>query len=137
MFFYLLTFSSISSNVFSYDKKNDSPIREKGGQIMSESESESEHNEGEVSEQDRIFLDLQKTVARIANRAVVFSVLWLGGIGSIFAIYFGLKCLKQIKTADVELKGKGKALFGITFGIVGVLLFTFLWYGVITGQVSL
>jgi len=97
----------------------------------------SELNEYEVSEQDELFLALQRTVNRTGNRAVIFSVLvMLGGIGSILAIYFGFKCLKQIKTAEVELKGKGKALFGITFGLIGILLFIFFWYGIITGQMN-
>ena len=74
----------------------------------------SELNEHEVSEQEEIFPDLQRTVNRMANRAVIFSVLvMLGGIGSIFAIYFGLKCLKQIKNAEVELKGKYLPSFGM------------------------
>lgn len=94
-------------------------------------------DEFETIEAEELFIKLQKTVNRAANRAVVFSVLWFGGIGSIFAIYFGFKCLKLLKeNADEKLKGKGKALFGITVGIVGVVLFAAFWYATITGQWS-
>lgn len=94
-----------------------------------------QNNEYEITEAEELFIKLQKSVARAANRAVVFSVLWFGGIGSMFAIYFGFKCLKLLKeNADVKLKGKGKALFGITLGIVGVVLFAVYWHAIITGQ---
>lgn len=86
-------------------------------------------------EAEKKFIRLQKTVSRTANRAVVFSVLWLGGIGSVFAVYFGFKCLQLLKIhANPELKGRGKAIFGITLGICGVILFIAFWSGLITGS---
>lgn len=97
-----------------------------------------ERNEQEIIEAEERFITLQKTVSRAANRAVIFSLLWFGGIGSAFAVYFGFKCLQLLKThAEEELKGKGKALFGIALGIIGILFFIVWWFLVITGRLDL
>jgi len=93
-----------------------------------------EHDPAALEAEER-FLKLQKTVSRAANRAVVFSVLWLGGIGSAFAIYFGFQCLELLKVnAGLELKGRGKAIFGIILGICGVISFIAYWLGVLSNS---
>ena len=73
----------------------------------------------------------QTILNRMVNKSVVFGILWAAGLGSFFALLYGLKSLKLIKKSEVELKGKGKALFGITIGILGLLLFIPFWYMVI------
>lgn len=72
----------------------------------------------------------QEIVTRMINKCIVFSIFWFGGIGSILAIFFGLKALMRIKNEnEVELKGRGKVIVGIIVGLLGVFLSFHLWFG--------
>lgn len=73
----------------------------------------------------------QTILNRRINKSIVFAILWLGGIGSFFALLYGLKSLKFINNSEEELAGKGKALFGVGLGIFGLILFIPFWYMVI------
>ncbi len=67
---------------------------------------------------ENVETDLQKSFTRLANKSAIFSILWLGGIGSIFAVQFGLEAFKLIKGRKYKLKGKAKALYGLVMGLV-------------------
>ena len=70
----------------------------------------------------------QAEITRTANRSIVFSILWIAGLGSLLAVYFGLKALKQIRAeSNDEIRGREKAIAGIILGMIGVLMFTPLW----------
>lgn len=92
------------------------------------SDSEPPELEPEPSDSEKEDDESQEIVTRLANKSVVFSILWLGGIGSIFAVYFGFKSLKRIKAGKSEPKGKVKALFGIVMGILGLALCIPFWH---------
>lgn len=89
--------------------------------------------ESETMESDSILPEVQEIVTGMVKKSLVFSMFWFAGIGSIFAIYYGWKSLKLIVEAEEEIKGKGKAIFGIIFGILGVLAWIPFWYGLTTG----
>lgn len=88
----------------------------------------SDYIESETTGSDSISSEIQEIVTRMVKKSILFSIFWLAGIGSIFAIYYGWKSLKLIMEAEEKIKGKGKAIFGIIFGILGVLVWIPFWY---------
>jgi hypothetical protein len=54
--------------------------------------------------------------------AVVLSVLWVGGIGSLGAIACGHLALRSIRRSGGQLRGRDQALFGLALGYAGVLI---------------
>ncbi|MFQ5650612.1 MAG: DUF4190 domain-containing protein [bacterium] len=80
---------------------------------------------------ERQFDDLQDAVMRLAKRSFALGIFWLAGIGSSFAIYYGVKSLSLIKEGRQELRGKGLAIAGILFGSVGVLAWLPFWLGLV------
>jgi Domain of unknown function (DUF4190) len=50
----------------------------------------------------------------------VLSVLWLGGLGSLLAIVFGIRGRNQIDASHGREAGRGLATAGITLGVIGV-----------------
>lgn len=91
----------------------------------------SDYIESETTKSDSI-PEVQEIVTRMVKKSMLFSIFWLAGIGSIFAIYYGWKSLKLIMESEEQIKGKGKAIFGIIFGILGVLVWIAFWFGLIT-----
>jgi hypothetical protein len=69
----------------------------------------------------------QDQVNRGLKFGVIFSILWLAGLGSLYALIQGLKFRKAISQSDGNLVGIGKAWWCI---IVGGLGFSF-WLVVI------
>jgi hypothetical protein len=56
-----------------------------------------------------------------AIASLVLGVLWLGGLGAVFALGFGLVALKQIKRSGGAQSGEGLALAGTILGGIGIL----------------
>ena len=57
----------------------------------------------------------------MAIAALVLSILWLFGIGSIAAVILGLVALRQIKAANGAQGGKGLAIAGTVIGGLGII----------------
>ena len=64
--------------------------------------------------------DQQKLNAAL-RWGIAFSVVWLAGIGSLIAMYLGLRG-RRIITANPGLRGKGRAWWCIIVGGTGVAL---------------
>jgi hypothetical protein len=58
----------------------------------------------------------------LAIGSLVSAVLWMGGLGSLFAVILGHLALRQIGAADGRQAGRGVALAGLTLGYLGLLL---------------
>jgi hypothetical protein len=52
---------------------------------------------------------------------LVLSILWLGGLGSILAVIFGVIALSHIRQSQGRTQGGGLATAGLVIGIVGIL----------------
>lgn len=74
----------------------------------------------------------RRTTNGFAIAALVLGVLWLGGLGAVFALAFGLVALKQIKRSNGTQSGDGMALAGAILGGVGILGAIILWTVVAT-----
>ena len=74
------------------------------------------------------YVPAQKTNG-LAVASLVCSLVWLGGLGSILAIVFGIIARSQIRKSEGNVQGTGLALAGIIVGVVGlvaVILFVIL-----------
>ncbi|HEY3871773.1 MAG TPA: DUF4190 domain-containing protein [Actinocrinis sp.] len=56
----------------------------------------------------------------LAVASVVSAVLWLAGIGAVFALVFGYRAHRQIKDSAGAQAGAGLAVAGIVLGWIGV-----------------
>jgi hypothetical protein len=88
----------------------------------------------DMNEEDKL-VENQRIVRQMVHKSVIFSILWLGGIGSVFAIYYGLSALLLIKKkkAEMPLKGKIKAVVGIFLGISGIIAFISILHHLLSG----
>lgn len=66
--------------------------------------------------------------ARYSRYSIVWAVLWLGGVGSLLALHFGARAL-TLARGQPSLP-KGKAIFGVVMGVVGVIGWLSIWGGV-------
>ncbi len=57
----------------------------------------------------------------MAIAALILSIIWLAGLGSILAIILGIVALRQIRESDGAQGGRGMAISGIVIGVIGVL----------------
>lgn len=57
----------------------------------------------------------------LAIASLVFSLLWLFGVGSILAIVFGILARRRIKRSEGQETGAGLALAGAVIGIAGIV----------------
>jgi len=57
-----------------------------------------------------------------AVASLLLGVLWLGGIGSVFALIFGYRARHQIKDSAGSQKGSGLAIAGIVLGWIGIAI---------------
>jgi hypothetical protein len=55
-----------------------------------------------------------------ATASIVFAILWLGGVGSLFAILLGFNARGQIKRSRGAYTGRGLAAGGLLLGFVGL-----------------
>jgi len=77
----------------------------------------------------------QKKVMKYNKVALIFSLLWLGGVGSLIAILYSNKVLKIIKHSEHSLSGKGMAIFCLILGILGVSFWGFIILGSIISRI--
>lgn len=64
-----------------------------------------------------------------AVAALVFGILWMGGLGSLLAVIFGAVAISQINQSNGGQGGKGMAVAGFVLGIVFLLLTPLVYLG--------
>jgi hypothetical protein len=69
----------------------------------------------------------QVQVRMLLRSGVLFSVLWLAGIGSLIALWRGLEAKRLIERADRPLEGMGAAWWCIIVGSLGILVWLPMW----------
>ena len=67
-------------------------------------------------------LELQIKVSKILSRGFVFSIVWMGGIGSFIAFISGLKARKIICHSNGEIGGIKMAWWCIIAGALGMII---------------
>jgi hypothetical protein len=66
--------------------------------------------------------DVVKTATNgMAVASLVLGIVWLGGLGAVLALIFGIKARRQIDLARGAQGGRGLAIAGIVLGIVGIV----------------
>jgi hypothetical protein len=68
----------------------------------------------EVSEQDR--------VDALLRRGIIFSIVWLAGVGSTVAVVSALQARRRIRDSGGALRGSGRVWWCLIVGGVGLLL---------------
>jgi len=68
---------------------------------------------------------LEARFRRDSARSLVCGVFWLGGIGSVLAIYFGLKALSLRREAPAL--PKTRPVFGLALGLAGLAILFLEW----------
>jgi hypothetical protein len=68
-----------------------------------------------------------------AIAALVLSLIWLGGLGSMLAVVFGSKAKQDIRRSSGDLGGDGMATAGIVLGILGIMGAATVWIGLLAG----
>ena len=63
----------------------------------------------------------------LAIASLVLSIIWLGGLGSILAVIFGIVARRQIRRSQGRQGGDGLALAGLLVGVVGLLGVALVW----------
>ena len=58
-------------------------------------------------------------LSTVAIAGVVFGLLWLGGLGSILAVTFGI--IGLVETGSPQRRGRGVAVAALVLGVVGIL----------------
>lgn len=83
-------------------------------------------SDGEFSEKTK--KDVQKKVNSLITIGVMFSIIWMAGIGSIVSIVMGLKAKRIIKRASGNITGIGGVYWCLIVGWFGFIisLLTFL-----------
>lgn len=61
-------------------------------------------------------------MSKLLSHGFIFSVVWLGGIGSFLALLSGLKARKIINQSDGEIAGIRMAWWCIIVGALGTIL---------------
>lgn len=67
-------------------------------------------------------LELQIKVSKLLSRGFVFSIVWIGGIGSFIAFISGLKARKIINRSKGEIVGIRMAWWCIIVGALGMII---------------
>jgi hypothetical protein len=57
----------------------------------------------------------------LAIAALVLSILWIGGVGSLLAVIFGIVALSQIRSSSGRRRGQGLATSGLVIGALGLV----------------
>jgi hypothetical protein len=84
-----------------------------------------EEPEGPQPDEGQAEIQTDEVAARYSRYSVVWAVLWLGGVGSLLAMYFGIRALTLLRSAPATVKTK--AIFGVTFGGMGLILWLLIW----------
>ena len=66
-------------------------------------------------------LDLQIKVSKILSRGFVFSIVWLGGIGSLIAFISGLYAMRIIDKSKEQIGGIKMAWWCMIAGLIGMI----------------
>lgn len=66
-------------------------------------------------------LELQVKVSKILSRGFVFSIVWLGGIGSLIAFISGLQAMRIIDKSKGQIGGIKMAWWCIIVGLLGMI----------------
>jgi hypothetical protein len=72
-------------------------------------------------EEDRR-LEQQVRVSKMLADGFMFSIVWLGGVGSLIAFIKGLRAMKIIRQSNGELTGTAMAWWCIIFGGLGTVI---------------
>lgn len=67
-------------------------------------------------------LKQQVKVSRMLADGFIFSIVWLGGIGSLIALIKGLQALRIIRQSNSEIRGVSMALWCIIAGALGSVI---------------
>ncbi|HEX8887602.1 MAG TPA: hypothetical protein VF779_00390 [Pyrinomonadaceae bacterium] len=67
-------------------------------------------------------LKAQVKVSKTLANGFIFSIVWLGGVGSLVALISGLRARKMIQRYKGELTGIGMAWWCIIVGSLGVII---------------
>jgi hypothetical protein len=70
-------------------------------------------------------LELQIKVSKILSRGFVFSIVWLGGVGSLIAFISGLQARKIINQSNGKIAGLKMAWWCIIAGALGMIILPF------------
>ncbi|HKC63897.1 MAG TPA: hypothetical protein VKB86_09680 [Pyrinomonadaceae bacterium] len=73
-------------------------------------------------------LEQQVRVSKTLADGFMFSIVWLGGIGSLVALIKGLRALRIIQRSNGELTGKGMAWWCIIAGALGSIIAPLLFF---------
>lgn len=79
-------------------------------------------------------LELQIKVSKILSRGFVFSILCIGGVGSLIAFISGLKARKLISQSEGNLAGIRMARWCIIVGALGMIFGPFAVISVVMNQ---
>ena len=69
----------------------------------------------------------QKKINKMVNRAIIFCIFWLGGIGASIAIFYAMKTLRMIDESNEKMQGKWRAVFVLFFASIEVIISPYLW----------
>src|SRR5262245_62517114 len=69
---------------------------------------------------DRV--EAQRRIDAVLRRGIVFSLVWLAGIGSLIAILSGLKAKRLMARLGPEASGTGRVWWCLIVGGVGLLI---------------
>ncbi len=79
------------------------------------------------SEVRRRFLRARRTRNPTAFWSLVFSVLWIAGVGSLVGLALGVKSVRRAGVSEGRQDGMGLAYAGVVVGIVGIVLAAIFW----------
>src|ERR1700686_4345425 len=68
-----------------------------------------------------------QSTSGLAIASLVLSLIWLGGLGSVLAIVFGIVARRRIRASGGTQGGDGLAIAGLIVGIFGLLPVVLLW----------
>jgi hypothetical protein len=81
-------------------------------------------------------LELQINVSKLLSRGFIFSVVWLGGIGSLLALLSGLRARKFINRSGGKIAGIRMAWWCIIVGALGTMLMPPLLISIVINQLK-
>jgi hypothetical protein len=73
-------------------------------------------------------LEQQVKLSRMLSDGFMFSIIWLGGIGSLIALIKGLRAMRIIRQSNGQLTGANMAWWCIIAGVVGIVMLPLLLY---------
>ena len=68
----------------------------------------------------------QIKLSKLLSRGFIFSIVWLGGVGSLIALVSGIRALVLIRRSNSRLAGSAMAWWCVVVGGLGVIVLP--WY---------